>query len=122
MPSGIQYDERGRPFILTPDGRKSFISPVAMGGQAPTDETGIYRKGPQWDQNKGDWETPLDWGNILSTVVGGGLTAGVANAAMAGGAAAGGGGAGGAAGAAGGGGEGFSLGNGAGLVGGGGGG
>ena len=78
---GVQYDERGRPYILMSDGTKNYISPVAMGGQPPPDETGVFRSRPQWDQYKGEWETPIDWGNIVTMATGAGLGAGVLSAA-----------------------------------------
>lgn len=93
-PMGIQYDEQGRPFsYVGGTSRRSYISPVAFGGQAPEDTTGIFRQGPQWNNNTGNWETPIDWGNIMSMGVAGGLGAGALSAAGAfgGGAAAGGG-------------------------------
>ncbi len=60
------------------------------------------RSRPQWDQNAGTWETPIDWGNILSMVAAGTLTAGAADMIMAGGTAAGAGGGGGVSAGAGG--------------------
>lgn len=91
-PMGVQYDEQGRPFTYVGGtSRRSYISPVAMGGQAPEDTTGIFRQGPQWNNNTGTWETPIDWGNILNVGIAGGLGAGAASAAglFGGGAAAG---------------------------------
>ena len=82
----IQYDAQGRPFFWvngTVGGAKRYVSPVAMGGEAPEDTTGIFRKRPQWNQDKGEFETPIDWGNILNVGVGSALTAGAANAFMA---------------------------------------
>ena len=92
---GILYDERGRPYILMPDGRKNFISPAAFGEPVPEDRTGIFRKAPQWDQYGGEYETPFDWGNLVTLATAGGLTAGIGSAALAGGGAAAGGAAGG---------------------------
>ena len=79
-PMGVQYDELNRSFIWRPDGSKNYISPVAMGGQAPEDTTGIFRQRPQWNQNSAEWETPIDWGNIMNLGVAGGLGAGAASA------------------------------------------
>lgn len=79
-PGGIQYDERGRPFIWLGN-RRVYISPVAMGEKRPDDTTGIFRKGPQWNQYSGKWDTPIDWGNLLNIGVGAGLGAGAASAA-----------------------------------------
>lgn len=49
---------------------------------------GIFHQRGEWNQDTGEFDTPLDWGNILSMVVGGAITAGVASALMGGGAAA----------------------------------
>lgn len=90
-PMGVQYDEQGRPFTYVGGtSRRSYISPVAFGGQKPEDTTGIFRQGPQWNQNSGEWETPIDWGNILAIGTGAGLGAGALSAAGAFGGAAGG--------------------------------
>ena len=87
MPGSIQYDEQRRPYIDTPRGR-NYISPVAMGtGQRPEDTTGLFRSGPQWDANKGQWVTPIDWSNVANVAVGSALGAGAISAATAGGAA-----------------------------------
>ena len=86
------YDERGRPYFLTPQGKRSYVNPRAFGptqpgGAAPKDTTGIFRKGPQWNQDEGQFETPIDWGNILNLATAGGLTAGIGTMALGGGAA-----------------------------------
>lgn len=81
----IQYESDGRPYTWIGGqvgGKKSYISPVAMGtGTRPDDNTGIFRKGPQWNASSGKWETPIDWGNILNVGVAGGLGAGALSAA-----------------------------------------
>lgn len=93
----IEYDYQGRPYIMS-GARRVYISPVAFGGQAPEDKTGMFRSRPQWNQNTGRWETPLDFGNIMSIGTGAALGAGALSALGAfGGAAGAGGGAGGAA-------------------------
>lgn len=73
MPMGIQYDEQGRPFTYVGGTtRRSYISPVAMGtGTRPTDGGGIYRTDYGWDQNRGEWTRGIDWGNVLTTGIGG---------------------------------------------------
>lgn len=81
MPNGMQYDERGRPYFLLQDGSRSYVSPVAMGEQPPPDNTGIFHKAPEFNQHSGNFETPFDWGNLLSMGVAGGLGAGAASAA-----------------------------------------
>lgn len=84
---GIQYDAQGRPYFLLANGQKSYVSPTAMGDRPPADNTGIFRSRPQWNQNTGKWETPIDWGNIMNLVAAGTLSAGALDAIMAGGAA-----------------------------------
>lgn len=89
----IQYDAQGRPFFWvngTVGGAKRYVSPVAMGGDAPEDTTGIFRQRPQWNQDNGEFETPIDWGNILNVGVGSALGLGGLHAAGAFGGAAGG--------------------------------
>lgn len=81
MSNGMQYDEQGRPYFLTQDGQRSYVSPVAMGQKPPEDNTGIFHSAPQWNQHSGNFETPFDWGNLLSMGVAGGLGAGAASAA-----------------------------------------
>lgn len=80
---GMQHDEQGRPFFWVGGqvgGKKNYVSPVAMGGQAPEDTTGIFRSRPQWNNAKGQWETPIDWGNIATLATGGALGAGALSA------------------------------------------
>lgn len=82
---GMQYDEQGRPYFMLQNGQRSYVSPVAMGQDAPEDDTGILHERPQWNQDTGQWDTPFDWGNALSIGTGVALTGGVLGAAMAGG-------------------------------------
>lgn len=89
LPDGRWYISQG--------GKVTFISPVAMGGQKPAGGGGLFHGNETFNQNTGQWETPLDWGKIGSMVAAGLLTAGAANALMAGGGAAAAGGGGGAA-------------------------
>lgn len=94
MPSDIQYDERGRAYIDQTGNlgvpewarKRSYISPAAMHQEQPRDQGGIFHTRPTWNQDSGEYEQGLDWGNILSMVVAGTLTAGVATAMMGGGA------------------------------------
>jgi hypothetical protein len=75
----VEYDEQGRPFVWA-NGKKNFISPAAFGEAPPDDDTGIFHERPQWDQNKGEWETPFDWGNLVTMGTGAALGGGVASA------------------------------------------
>ena len=82
---GIRTDEQGRRSIQLPGQRvPNYISPAAFGESVPPDTTGIFRSRPQWNQKTGQWETPIDWGNILSLGTAAALTGGAANAFMAG--------------------------------------
>lgn len=93
MPSAtdfrLRYDEQGRPFYDVPGqpGRRSYVSPVALGtGQKPQDTGGIFRGDWQWDARHGrGWVQPADWGNIGNMAALSLLTAGGINAATAGG-------------------------------------
>lgn len=76
----LKYDEQGRPYYQLPGQPRNYVSPVAMGGKPPEDDTSIFRSRPQWDQDSGKWETPIDWGNIMNIGVGAGLGAGFTNA------------------------------------------
>lgn len=62
-------------------GAGGVVNNAAPGG-------GLFHKRGQWNSETGEWDTPLDWGNILSMAIAGGLTAGAATAMMGGGAAA----------------------------------
>ena len=79
-PYRMQYDPQGRPYFEQPGQPRRYVSPVSMGGKKPTDTTGLFRKGPQWNARTGEWETPVDWGNVLNVGTMAGLTAGAANA------------------------------------------
>lgn len=102
-PMGIQYDEQGRPYLWLGNNR-SYISPAAFGqgggqyGVNGPDSASFLHTGSQWNQDTGQYENPIDWGNLMSLAIGGTIAAPfVAGAIGAGGAA---GGAGGAEGAA----------------------
>jgi hypothetical protein len=84
----VQYDALGRAYMDQP-GPRTYISPVAFGKDAPTDTTSIFRHAPRFNPKTGDWETPMDWGNIANIGAATGLTLGAANAGMFGGGAAG---------------------------------
>lgn len=84
----LQVDEQGRPFNLR-KGRINYLSPVAFDPTtAPTQGGGLLHSRPQWNGKTGQWETPINWGNVVSLGTAGVLTAGLANAVMGGGAAA----------------------------------
>lgn len=81
---GTQRDPTtGAPYIMS-KGKKQYLSPEMWGDRQPADTTGILRSDPRWNPWKGKWETPVDWGNIVTMGTAGLLTAGAANALMAG--------------------------------------
>ncbi len=63
---------------------------VGEGGVTNTATPGgsLFRNRGEWNSDTGDFDQSLNWGNILSMVIAGTITAGVASAAMGGGAAA----------------------------------
>lgn len=80
MPTGLQHDERGRPFFFLgddPTQKRSYVSPMAMG--QPAGELGqggsFFRHPGEWNNDTGEVEHPFNWGNTLSLAVGGGLGA-----------------------------------------------
>lgn len=82
--SGVLYDESGKPYVMQADGKggytRNYISPVAFGAAPPVDNTGIFHQAPQWNTGSGQYETPFDWGNLLTLGVGGALGLGAADA------------------------------------------
>lgn len=76
--SAVQYDSRGRPFIMGPTGEIVYLSPASMGnseGSGLGEGGNFFKSDGQWNQRTGEVERPTNWGNILSTVIGGGLGA-----------------------------------------------
>ncbi len=61
-------------------------APSPVHGTPPSG--GLLHNSGTWNSQTGQWDQGLDWGNILSMVVAGTITAGVASAMMGGGAAA----------------------------------
>ena len=90
-PPYVRYDEQGKPYYIRNDGAKIYFSPVAFGEKPPEDNSGFFRKRPQWNGEKGKWETPFDWGKLVTIGTGAGLGAGALSAAGVFGGAAGGG-------------------------------
>src|SRR5574341_1065962 len=88
---GLQYDEQGRPYFLLSNGRRNYVSPVAMGQDAPSDDTGLFQQRPRWNPETAEYETPFDWGNALNIGVAGLFGAGIPHAVGAFGGAGGGG-------------------------------
>lgn len=85
----LKYDEQGRPYTVMANGKRKYISPVAVGGAPQEDTTSIFRSAPRWNPDSGEWDTPIDWGNILNLGTAAALTGGAASAfgALGGGAA-----------------------------------
>lgn len=115
---GIQHEPDGRPFLWLANGRKSYISPVAMQtGERPPDTSGFWHSRPQWSSERGRWEQPFDWGKAATIATIAAMAAPVAIPAIAGLASGGGAGAAGSVGAGGvGGGTGAGAATGAGLT------
>lgn len=105
------YAEGNGKFYQLKNGRKSYVPPfVVMQGYHPgteVDATGqltpeaqqertahnipgasLFHNRGAFSDETGDYEQSINWGNILSMVIGGALTAGAASAMMGGGAAA----------------------------------
>lgn len=78
--SGVLTDEQGRKYVQY-GGQKVYLSPVAFGGAAPAGG-GVFHTAPEFNTGTGGFSNGLDWGNILSLVVAGVLSAGVADAMM----------------------------------------
>lgn len=70
----LQYDEQGRPYYHMPGQSKNYVSPKAFGGEKPAGGN-FFKHGPEWNQDKGKWDSNLNWGNILSLVAGGAIAA-----------------------------------------------
>lgn len=96
----------------TPDySKKNFLSPAALnpntGGDfdkskewgMPTGQSFLHQHA-QWNSEKGEWEQPINWSNIMAAGTAGAIAAPFVMGALGGGAGAGAGGAGGAAGSA----------------------
>lgn len=82
---GMQKDEQGRPFFWVGGqvgGKKNYVSPAAFGEKPPADNSGFFHSKPQWNQNTGQWETPFDWGKLVTMGTGGLLGLGALDAFM----------------------------------------
>lgn len=114
---GVQWDPKG-PYYNTSDGQKDYIPPISAAqyqddpkmlawakqqgvtidygdGSKPPVITnnsvpggGLFHQRGEWNSTEGGYDQGLDWGNILSMVVAGVMTAGAATAALGGTAAA----------------------------------
>jgi hypothetical protein len=76
----VQTDAAGKPYRVI-DGKKWYLPP--MQGNTGDQGGGLIHGRAQWNPETGQYDTPLDWGKILSMVAAGVITAGVANAALA---------------------------------------
>jgi hypothetical protein len=89
---GLQYDAQGRPYYVLANGRRSYVSPVAMGGKPEDSGLGtggnFFRGNGEWNQDTGEVEHHLAGGNLLSAGIGGMLAAPLLGAAFGGGGAA----------------------------------
>ena len=82
----IQYDASGKPYILYVDAKghqaKSYLAPTVP----PAQQGGFLHGRPQWNSETGQWERPMNWGNLAALGIGGVLTGGALSAALGGGA------------------------------------
>jgi hypothetical protein len=99
------FDEQGRPYVIYKmdgpgykAGDRRYISPAevhpsnawgqdprllawAQQMQASKPGQSFLRNRPHWDSDEGEWDRGINWTNILSAAVGGGIGAGALNAA-----------------------------------------
>jgi hypothetical protein len=124
--SEVLWDERGSPYWRAADGSRVYIPPAsamsmwdnprvrewakAQGYTAQQDPTtgqasvtatnrpgtSLFRQGGVWNSDEGNFDRPINWGNVLSMGVGGLIAAPLVAGAVAGGAGSAGAGAGGA--------------------------
>lgn len=77
-PGPVQTDANGKPYRLV-SGQKWYLPPMT----GPTDNGGGLIHGrTQWNPKTGQYDTPLDWGKILTMVTAGIITAGAADAIL----------------------------------------
>ena len=81
--SVVQYDERGKPYMLMQTGKRYYLSPMAMGEAAPEDSQGrgFAHGRPTWNQDEGEFERGLDLTFPLSLAAGAGIGAGALSSA-----------------------------------------
>lgn len=78
----VQTDASGKQYRLI-DGRKWYLPPMTgLTGAADTGG-GLIHGRMQWNPETGQYDTPVDWGKILTMVTAGIITAGAADAALA---------------------------------------
>jgi hypothetical protein len=85
-------DAQGRPWqdftnVSGLGGRAfEYLSPTQYQGMSamPQDDSPWYRSAPQWNQDKGEWHTPLNKTNLMNAFTLAAITGGGANAYMAG--------------------------------------
>lgn len=78
-PGPVQTDATGKPYRLV-SGQKWYLPP--MGGPTGDLGGGLIHGRTQWNPQTGAYDTPLDWGKILSMVAAGIITAGAADAIL----------------------------------------
>ena len=74
----VQYDERGRPYLLLGDGRRYYLQPEDTSDRP---QGGFLRGAGHWNPKTAEWEQGgVQGGNLLSLGVGGLLTGGALSA------------------------------------------
>lgn len=98
---GVQWDPSGKPYYNTSDGKRDYIPPVAaaqyrddprmqqfatqfgVNAEHPSGNIpggGLLHQRGVWNSQKGQYDQPIDWGNLMSMGVGGFLTGGLLDA------------------------------------------
>lgn len=75
----VQTDASGKKYRII-SGKKWYLPP--MGGPTGDLGGGLVHGRVQWNPDTGEYDTPLDWGKILSMVAAGIITAGAADAVL----------------------------------------
>ena len=78
----FNYDpQRKLHFLRGEGGKKNYLSPTSFGGKVP-DGGSFLKSSPQWDKDKGEWETKTNWGNLMGVGIGGTIAAPFALSAL----------------------------------------
>lgn len=77
--TGPYTESDGRTYYMV-GGAKNYVSPAAMHQQTPGQDGNFFQHNSEWNQNSGEYDKNIDWGNILSLAAGGMLGAGALSA------------------------------------------
>lgn len=77
MASAVLYEPgTNRPYLPLPNGGRSYLSPAAMGETTNRAPNGSFFKNRgTWNTQTGQWDTGVNWGNVLALGIGGALAA-----------------------------------------------